>query len=596
MMTRLKALAALIFLATMLGSAVVAAPALTPAAQANETRDTAGLFGLNGVGFFHYRDAPDARQTAQKKMDFLKRAGATWDRFDFWWSEMEPTRGAWKWDKADWLVGFYARSGVNMLPILSYRAAWMTQPPHTPEDDAEFADYVRHVVRRYKGRIHAWEVWNEPNIPSFWKPPSAPDYAAMLKAAYKAAHEADPHCVVVGASANETDLNWMRDIARNGGLPYMDAVSIHPYTMADGPEQMDLPRQLEDVHTLLESLGRPDLPIWITEMGWTSSITDAAANARNSAYLTQSYVIAAAARVPHLFWFREQDWNEGGKLQGWGLISPDFQAKPTLATYRRLADTLGQSVFEGYLPLQSGIGYVFRHRGAREATVFAWAHRGQTVTLPVGARAHVQTADGKPVPIQGGQITLTEMPVTITNADHALLRGLTRARPAPVSGNLVVNGSLAEVNDRGDAYGWHKGDFYGGADKGTFSVTEDADGAHALSLANATDALWQSWPAPALPGERYTLTAEIKATDATGENGAQILFLSGPGWGWRGGPASATVTGTTGWKTVTVTGTVPDDADVVRVNLISKDNIGTVRYRNITLTRQTPSPAPDSVR
>ncbi|MBV9851105.1 MAG: endo-1,4-beta-xylanase [Armatimonadetes bacterium] len=576
-------LAALPGLAATLGGGAVAAPKFTPASPVNETCDTAGLFGLNGVGFFHYRDAPDAQETARKKMDFLQQAGATWDRFDFWWSEMEPRRGVWKWDKADWLVDFYARHGVNMLPILSYRAAWMTQPPHTPEDDAEFADYVRHLVRRYKDRVHAWEVWNEPNIPTFWKPPSAPDYTAMLKAAYTAAHQEDPHCVIVGASANETDLNWIRDIARSGGLRYMDAVSIHPYSMADGPEQMGLLRQLEDVHTLLASLGRPNLPVWITEMGWTSSITDAAGNAHVGAYMTQSYVIAAAEHVPHLFWFSEQDWTEGGKLQGWGLISPDFRAKPTLAAYRRLADTLGDSTFAGYLPLRDGIGYVFQRRGAR--TVFAWAHRGRTLTLRVGTGARVMSANGQTIPVQHSQITLTDMPVMIQGANRVLLAGVTRALPAPDTDNLVVNGTVAEVDAHGSPYGWHRGVFYGGADKGAFAVADEGDGGHSLRLSQTTDALWESWPVPALPGEHYTLTAQVKATDATGDNGVQILFLSGPGWGWRGGPASATVIGTTDWRTATVSGIVPDDADVVRVNLVSKNNTGGVQFRRIVLTR-----------
>lgn len=576
-------LTALLCLGALLGTRLEAAPV----AQANQTSDTSGLFGLNGVGFFHYRNAPDAEQTAQKKMDFLKRTGATWDRFDFWWSEMEPVKGTWKWDKADWLIDFYARNGIQMLPILSYRAAWMKNPPHTPEDDAEFAEYVRQVVTRYKDRIHAWEVWNEPNIPTFWKPqPNAANYTAMMKAAYVAAHEADPNCVVVGASANETDINWLRDIAKNGGMPYMDAVSIHPYTMADGPEQMDLARQLENVHAFLAAQGHPNLPVWITEMGWTSSLADDAANARSSRYMAQSYVLAAAARVPHLFWFSEQDWNEGGKLQGWGLIPPDFQAKPTLAAYRRLADALAGSVFRGYLPLQNGTGCVFERPKTGEQTVFAWAHRNQTLTLPVGERAQVEAADGSLVSVQNGRITLMDAPVIVHNPGRSLTAILTPVLPAPASDNLVVNGDLAEVDAKSNPYGWHKGVFYGGGDKGVFAVATDTDGAHSLSLSSTVDALWESWPVPAMPGERYTLTAQVKTTNATGENALQILFLAGSGWGWKGGPSSPTLVGTQDWQTVTVTGTVPDDADVVRVNLASKNNTGTVQFRNVTLTRQ----------
>lgn len=555
---------------------------ITVGAPAAPPPDTSTLFGLNAVSFFHYRSAPDAHTTAQKRMDAMKAAGADWDRFDLWWSEMEPERGVWKWDKADWLVDFYARSAVHTMPILSYRAAWMTQPPHTPQDDAEFAEYVAQVVGRYKDRIHCWEVWNEPNIPTFWKTPSAADYTALLKSAYTAAHRADPHCTIVGASANETDINWLRDIAKNGGLAFMDAVSIHPYSMSDGPEQMDLARQLEDVKATLAANGRPGLPIWITEMGWTSSVADKTAQDRNNAYLVQSYAIAAAEGVSHLFWFNLQDWNEGGKLQGWGLMSPEGKPKTTLTAYRHLADSLRGAAFRGYLPLSDGLGCAFQRGNKR--TLVVWANRGRTLSLPVGGSARATDVIGRSVPAHNGQIALTASPIYVTNPPRTLWVKLSRARPAPRAENLVVNGTLAEADDKG-AYGWHKGVFYGGGDKGTFGVTAEPDGHRSLSLASTTDALWESWPVPALPGETYTLSARVKTTSATGENGVQILFLSGPGWGWKGGPTSAAVTGTSDWQTVTVSGTVPDDADVVRVNLESKKNTGTVQFRDIRLTR-----------
>ena len=98
-------------------------------------------------------------------------------------------------------------------------------------------------------------------------------------------------------------------------------------------------------------------------------------------------------------------------------------------------------------------------------------------------------------------------------------------------------------------------------------------------------AMWQSLPIPAVPGEKYTLTAKIKTTSATGENAVQILYLSGPGWGWKGGPSSQTITGTHDWQTVTITGTVPEDADVVRVNCVSKGKTGAVLFDDLKLTR-----------
>lgn len=550
------------------------------------------LFGLNGIGYFHYLNAPNAHQIAQEKMQWLEQAGAKWDRFDFWWGTIEPQPGVWNWSQADWLVSFYARHHIHMLPILCYQAAWMHQSPHTPEDFAQFADFVGHVVARYHKQIHCWEIWNEPNIPAFWKPHSdAAAYTELLKAAYLAAHKADPHCIIVGAAANETDINWLEAIAEHGGLSYMDAVSIHPYSMSDGPEQMYLAQQLQNVRRFLAAHGRPNLPIWITEMGWTSSIENLQSMRHAAIYLVQSYTIAAAEGVQHLFWFSEQDWTEGGKLQGWGLLSPDMHPKLTFDAYRQIASFLDGCHFVGYVLLENGIGYLFRK--GRTERLIAWAYRGQTALLPP-LRPHAQliplfatssdpqTGSGLKADPQQHPRFLGETPVFVADVAHAFLQPLTITHTPPIPSQWVVNGDLQQIDANG-AYGWHKGVFYGGADKGTFATFPEE---HALALTNTTEALWQSWPVPVMPAERYRLTVEILTKEATGENDAQILFLGGPGWSWLGGPTTESVTGSTnGWRTFTLEGVVPKEADFLRVNLVSKGNTGLVLFRNIRLQR-----------
>jgi hypothetical protein len=571
--------------------AVLAAVGASPSPQPSPSKGkkAGDFFGLNGVGFFHYRDSADAHDIAQRKMDALRSAGARWDRFDFWWGEIEPEKGKWKWDKADWIVEFYRRNGIGMLPILCYRANWMQSPPHTEEDFREFAEYVFRVVDRYKGAVKYWEIWNEPNIPTFWKPPSAVDYAKLLKAAYMAAKKADPNCVIMGASANETDVNWLLDIAKNGATTYMDVVSFHPYSMADGPEEMQLARQIENVHAVMAQIGRPEIPIWITEMGWIADINKPDEVAAQCKYMVQSHVIALAGGVEKLFWFNLQDWKEGEKLEGWGMLSPEGKAKATGTVYRFLVDKLGGAKFLGCLPLQNGSAYLFERAG--KTVVIAWARRGQQTSFPVSTSAkaymldNARWKDGGNIPIVASlQMYFDDRPRLIEFARKLELGDVVKRLPEDQ--NLVVNPSF-EMSDHGEIYGWHKGVFYGGEDKGTFErSTDSTDGKYSAALSKAESALWQSYPIPALPGEKYTLTAKIKTTAATGANGVQILFLSGPGWGWKGGPMSASITGTNEWQTVHVTGTVPADADVVRVNLVSKNNTGQVLFDDVHLERK----------
>ncbi len=553
------------------------------------------FFGINGVGYFHYLTAPDAHTTARRKMRWLKQAGASSDRFDFWWGVMEPDKGKWNWKDSDWLINFYRRNKIRMLPILCYNAAWMKKSPSTSVDDAEYAQFVYQVVRRYRKWVRDWEIWNEPNIPTFWKPqPNAAAYTAMLKAAYQAAHRADPHCVVVGAAANEADVNWLLDIAKNGGARTMDAVSFHPYSMSDGPDQMDLARQIEDVRLAMKLSGRAHIPLWITEMGWTSSIGDPASVNRQSRYLVESYTIAAAEGVQRLFWFALQDWGEGKTFQGWGLYSPNGRPKQTTIAYRRLVHQLTGARFVGYLPLNRkskangferlGTGYVFTRR--HHTLLIVWARNGRTAKLNLPGPAYVANIYGNPISLKGHTLSITDSPLYLDFNRLIHFKQMTVQRP--LRRNLLVNPSFERV-DGENPYGWHRGVFYGGNDKGTFSVIKGGarEGRTSVGLSKTTDALWESYPVPAMPGEKYTLTGYLKTDHATGANGMQILFLGGPGWSWKGGPESKSVDGTTsGWVKVTITGTVPADADVVRINLFSRNNTGLVQYDGLTLTRK----------
>src|SRR5207253_4603337 len=117
--------------------------------------------------------------------------------------------------------------------------------------------------------------------------------------------------------------------------------------------------------------------------------------------------------------------------------------------------------------------------------------------------------------LSGKTVELTPDPLYIFLKSKPPLAGFANHLPEPQ--NLLVNPSAEEVT--GDnVYGWNKGVFYGGADKGAFFISDDAiDARHALGLKSTDDAMWQSLPIPAVPGEKYTLTAKIKTTDATGE-------------------------------------------------------------------------------
>jgi hypothetical protein len=187
-------------------------------------------FGMNGLKLAHARNDPNVWANAERTAKVMKDAGMYWDRLELWWGFIEPEKGKFDWTYADKVAEFYRDQKINALVILCYSSAWSKDtPPATPEERALYADYVYQMVNRYKDTFKVWEVWNEPNIPTFWPEPNVRDYTLMLKAAYKAAKKADPDCLVFAGSTSGPDLEFIDGIYKNGGWDSCDGISIHPY-------------------------------------------------------------------------------------------------------------------------------------------------------------------------------------------------------------------------------------------------------------------------------------------------------------------------------------------------------------------------------
>ena len=78
-----------------------------------------------------------------------------------------------------------------------------TSPPDNPRD---WTDFLTALATRYRGRIHAYEIWNEPNLDREWgdKTPDPAAYTRMLKDSYQAIKAADPQALVVSAGMSPT--------------------------------------------------------------------------------------------------------------------------------------------------------------------------------------------------------------------------------------------------------------------------------------------------------------------------------------------------------------------------------------------------------
>jgi len=284
-------------------------------------------------------------------LDKLAAAGTDWVRIDMGWASLEPRRGdmaGWYVKRMDFLVDAARERGLSVLATLWWTPKWANggKPRGVPpRRNTDFGRIASWAADHFRGRVAAWEVWNEPNHPDFFS--GSPErFAGLLRAAYPAIKAADPGALVVSGGPAYNDIEWLRGVYEGGGGDYFDVLSTHPY-MAPADLPPETPdngtkwtlRHVEAVRDLMENKGDDDKPIWFTEFGWSSHKDERKAESwrkgvtekQQARYLVRTLKLIEKRYpyVTNLFWYRERDGASGDvHLDNYGLLRRDLAAKP----------------------------------------------------------------------------------------------------------------------------------------------------------------------------------------------------------------------------------------------------------------------------
>jgi hypothetical protein len=236
-----------------------------------------------------------------KTFEMAKAAGIHWVKEQFPWDSLQLSpgpNGYWDdhlnistWDKYDRIVGLADKYGLEVIARLDRPPAWTRAgggPPEQPPDDyATYGQFVYDVVSHFKGRIHYYQIWNEPNIYPEWgeQPPDPAAYVRLLKIAYQRAKEADPNVIILSAplaqtlensTRNESDLQYLEGMYLAGAKPYFDILFANAYGFAFPPSDPPNPERLNFqrvalARQIMERNGDLDKAIWFNEFGWNAA-------------------------------------------------------------------------------------------------------------------------------------------------------------------------------------------------------------------------------------------------------------------------------------------------------------------------------------
>ena len=178
--------------------------------------------------------------TMERELDAAAGAGIGWVRCDFAWSDLEPVEDDWNFTGSDMAVAKAEEHGVEILGILAASPPWANGGNawnYPPTDLEAWSDYVRTVCLRYKGKVTAWEVWNEENIHQFWMPePNSAEFVQLLQLASVEIRTADPDATIVMGGVAGLGSDYLNECLAAGAADYIDAIAYHPYAETIGVE------------------------------------------------------------------------------------------------------------------------------------------------------------------------------------------------------------------------------------------------------------------------------------------------------------------------------------------------------------------------
>lgn len=210
----------------------------------------------------------------RRQIQALADAGVRWVRCDLcWpWQGYDAKTGRYSFNNVDSALNILSEAGVGILPIINMERADAV-PLHEHLD--RWCAFISQAVERYRGRIKCWEIWNEENFKRkfVWGTTDleghAANYAACLQAAYRAIKAADPDALVLYGGTSHVPIDFIDATLRHGAGKGFDVMNVHPYNTGGIPEAIaDSLRQLS---LLLERHGLGDRPVWVTEIGWSTS-------------------------------------------------------------------------------------------------------------------------------------------------------------------------------------------------------------------------------------------------------------------------------------------------------------------------------------
>ncbi|MBU3114800.1 GH39 family glycosyl hydrolase [Clostridium lacusfryxellense] len=387
------------------------------------------------------------------------------------WRLIEPTKGNFNWTIMDSYVDYAQLHGLEVLYVLGQAPNFATggvKGTGTPADwssynnlnpnNQDWIDYITAVATKYKGRIQAYEIWNEPDVTYFWTGTIA-QMVNLCKVAYNVIKSIDPNAKVLSPSYTHDNISMLDSFLSSGSKGYFDIGAVHLY--ATSPESMiDIANQFKYAF----NKNNIDCPLWNTESGYggyynNGELKDGAftlddinlmPDDLSVAYITRYFLCSLLSGVERSYYYMADI--QRNRLR---LVDPKTRAiLPAGIAMKKLSDLLTGATISDLAKIDNM--YMVIAQNKNKSYAFMWTEDGKTTIWqsPQPSRVtNTQTPLGKLSTPMFGIVNINQSPIIVHGLPTSngvpcfripLSKGIT-----PVT-NLITNG---DFNNGSNGYG-----------------------------------------------------------------------------------------------------------------------------------------------
>ncbi|NLX03912.1 MAG: hypothetical protein GXY33_02080 [Phycisphaerae bacterium] len=262
------------------------------------------------------------------------------------------------------------------------------------KDYAVFQDLVRYVVKQNPHQMEYVEVANEPD---FWKGPLE-GLVRYHREMAEAVKSVSPETKVIGPCPCTIKIEFLDMLHKLGIFDFLDGLVVHAYVRATAPEGefIELVRKLK---AYMASIGKGEMPIYITEYGWTvppgdwQQPVDPLTQAR---YVSRSLILLVAEEIDSIIYFNLR-WADPRGPAGYGLLNWESTPRPGYAAYANTARCLTGVEGPGRVLQVTPTAYLALFKKGGGTVAAAWDVAAEARLFLPGLPSYIRDMTGRPV-------------------------------------------------------------------------------------------------------------------------------------------------------------------------------------------------------